>query len=312
MTAYSRNTKPHGASRGAFRNRQSGQGWQGNSTPADARLLLSRLEGVKRAGKGWRARCPAHGGRSESLSIIESDSGRVLVRCHAQCSTAAIVAAVGLHLSDLCPARERGRGDPLDYAHAAAIMASAKRKREAQELTRHQTAARAASGRWEAATPAETVHPYLRAKRVEPHGIRQSGGLLLIPLRDGDGVLWNLQTIAGNGEKRFLPDARKRGLWHLLGGPVADGLCIAEGYATAASIHAAIGGPVAVAFDAGNLEPVARALRALHPSARIVICADDDAETAARIGKNPGIAAAEAAARAVGGSVARPLFGGGE
>lgn len=312
MSRPPKTTKPHGASRGEIRNRQSGQVWQGNSNPADARLLVSRLDGVKRAGKGWRARCPVHGGRSESLSVIESDSGRVLVRCHAECSAAAVVAAVGLRLSDLCPARDCRRRDPMDYAHAAAIMASARRKRGADELARHKSAARVAFGRWEAATPAEADHPYLRAKRVEPHGIRQSDGLLLVPLRDGDGVLWNLQTIADNGVKRFLPGARKRGLWHLLGGPVTERLCIAEGYATAASIHAAVGGAVAVAFDAGNLEPVARALRALHSSVQIVICADDDAATAARIGRNPGIAAAEAAARAVGGSVARPVFGGGE
>jgi putative DNA primase/helicase len=310
MTAYPRNAKPHGGYRGANRSHQSGPGWQGHSTPAGARLLLSRLEGVKRAGKGWRARCPAHGSGSDSLSVVESDSGRVLVRCHAQCTAAAIVAAVGLRLSDLCPARERGRPDPLVYAQAAALAASAKRKREAEEVARQQSAARAASARWEAATPADAGHPYLRAKRVEAHGIRQSDGLLLVPMRDGDGVLWGVQSIAGDGAKRFQPGARKRGLWHLLGGPVVDGLCIAEGYATAASIHAAVGGPVAVAFDAGNLLPVARALRALHPSARIVVCADDDAATAARLGRNPGIEAAEAAARAVGGSVARPVFGG--
>jgi phage/plasmid primase-like uncharacterized protein len=35
---------------------------------------------------------------------------------------------------------------------------------------------------------------------------------------------------------------------------------IAEGYATAASIHEATGNPVAVAFSANNLQPVAHAL----------------------------------------------------
>lgn len=310
MNRYPTNAKPHGRNRGAFHRGHSGQGWQGNSTPADARLLLSRLEGVKSAGKGWRARCPVHGGRSDSLSITESGAGYVLVHCHAKCTTAAIAEAVGLRLADLCPARERGRPDPLAQAQAAVLIASANRRRAAEELARHKSAAIVASGRWDAAAAASACHPYLRAKGVEPHGIRQERGLLLVPLRDGDGMLWNVQSIAANGDKRFLPGARKRGLWHMLGGPVDDVLCIAEGYATAATIQAAVGGPVAVAFDAGNLEPVARALRALHPSARIVICADDDAATAARIGRNPGLDAAEAAARAVGGSVARPAFGG--
>src|SRR5262249_45633045 len=82
-------------------------------------------------------------------------------------------------------------------------------------------------------------------------------------------------------------------------------LCIAEGYATAASIHEATGHAVAVAFDAGNLEQVARALQAKYPDLRIVICADDDYRTAG----NPGITRATEAARVVGGLVAVPVFG---
>ena len=96
--------KPHGASRGAFRNRHSAQGWQGNFTPADARLLLSRLEGVKRAGKGWRARCPACGGGSRKVSIAESD-GRVLVHCFGGCEAVDVIAAAGLQWADLYPPR---------------------------------------------------------------------------------------------------------------------------------------------------------------------------------------------------------------
>lgn len=283
---------------------------QGHSTPANADLLLSRLEGVKSAGKGWRARCPVHGGRSESLSITEGGTGYVLVHCHAGCTTAAIVEAVGLRLADLCPARERGWSRPLVHVDVEALIANANRRRVAEELERHKAAAIVACGRWDTATEPSPCHPYLRAKNVEAHGIRQDRGLLLVPLRDGDGVLWNVQSIAANGDKRFMPGARMQGLWHMLGGPVGDMLCIAEGYATAATIHAAMGGPVAVAFNAGNLKPVALALRALYPAARIVLCADDDAETSKRIGRNPGMDAAEDAARAVGGTVARPRFGG--
>lgn len=316
MSRYSTNTKPHGANRGAFRNRHTGQGWQGNSTPARADVLLSRLDNVHKAGREWRARCPVHGGK-DALSVRESDSGHVLVRCHAQCDTGAIVAAVGLSLADLCPARERGeRLSPADEAQAAILLANERRRRQAkeaaEEAARHAAAADAARARWELAGLANPRHPYLCAKNVGAHGIRETGGLLLVPLCDGAGVLWNVQSIAGDGAKRFASGARKRGLWHLIGRNVASCLCVAEGYATAATVHEATGYPVAVAFDAGNLEPVARALRALYPEARMVICADDDAATAERRGHNPGIEKAEAAARAVGGTVARPKFGGGQ
>jgi len=65
-------------------------------------LLLSRLECVRKSGRGWVARCPAHEDRSPSLSICDGDDGRVLLlHCFAGCSAADIVAAIGLELADL-------------------------------------------------------------------------------------------------------------------------------------------------------------------------------------------------------------------
>ena len=44
---------------------------------------LERLEGVKKAGNGYKARCPAHDDRNPSLSVTEGTGGKVLVTCHA-------------------------------------------------------------------------------------------------------------------------------------------------------------------------------------------------------------------------------------
>jgi hypothetical protein len=66
--------------------------------------LLARLPGARRAGNGWSARCPAHDDRRASLSIAEGGDGTVLLKCHAGCSTAAVLAAVGLSPRDLFPA----------------------------------------------------------------------------------------------------------------------------------------------------------------------------------------------------------------
>jgi hypothetical protein len=65
--------------------------------------LLARLPDARKAGNGWSARCPAHDDRRASLSIAEGDDGTVLVKCHAGCDTAAMLAAVGLKLADLFP-----------------------------------------------------------------------------------------------------------------------------------------------------------------------------------------------------------------
>jgi len=66
-----------------------------------AEEFVSRLEGVKRSGNGWEARCPSHKDRQASLSVDEGDDGRVLVKCHAGCQTADICYSLGLELSDL-------------------------------------------------------------------------------------------------------------------------------------------------------------------------------------------------------------------
>lgn len=169
-----------------------------------------------------------------------------------------------------------------------------------------QAAARAqALERWTAAAAANPAHPYLVAKGIQSHGVRQLGADLLVPLHD-HATLHSVQTIAPDGAKRFLKGGRKHGCYCLIG-DVGAALLIAEGFATAASLHEATTLPVAIAFDAGNLQPVARALRERFPTARIILCADDDQRTAG----NPGMTKATEAARAVGGFVAVPDFGAG-
>jgi len=57
--------------------------------------LLSRFDRVRRNGKRWTARCPAHTDRTPSLAIAEGDSGW-LVKCWTGCSFDEIVAAADL------------------------------------------------------------------------------------------------------------------------------------------------------------------------------------------------------------------------
>jgi len=69
------------------------------------------LDNVKEAGEGkWTTRCPAHHDRENSLSVGTGDDGRILLKCFAGCDTAQIIAALGLTMADLFPARREGRG----------------------------------------------------------------------------------------------------------------------------------------------------------------------------------------------------------
>ena len=206
---------------------------------------------------------------------------------------------------------------PEALAQRAREQAERQQADQTQTQAKHAGAAREAATLWAAAGDTG-ASPYLARKGVQPYGVRfTADGWLLVPLRDGAGTLWNLQRIAparaqGGTDKLFMKGGRKSGLWCLLGGvdgvldPAPAVLLLVEGYATAASLHQATGYPVAVAFDAGNLAHVAKALQALHPAALLVLCGDDDVQTYAQRGHNPGRDKATAAARAVQGLAVFP------
>lgn len=180
-------------------------------------------------------------------------------------------------------------------------MAEALKARKSEEQSQRTVAQAKARLIWHAAAAVSDNHPYLMKKSIRNYGLRLHKGALVIPLRDSAGALHSLQFIDCNGGKRFLYGGRIQGCHFLIGKP-QESLCIAEGYATAASIYEATGLPVAVAFNCGNLLPVARSLRAKFPHIKIIICADNDKNTPG----NPGLTKAQEAAAAIGGLVAIP------
>jgi putative DNA primase/helicase len=189
------------------------------------------------------------------------------------------------------------------------LMDGARERAEAERQREAKTAAQRALSIWESAEPAQGDHPYLVAKGVKAHGLRlyrggvsiggvQCDGALIVPVRDASGEMQTVEFITADGVKRFLSGGKKAGGFHMIGEPRGT-LCIVEGYATAASVYESARHAVAVAFDAGNLAPVARALADRHRAARIIICADNDES-------GTGQKAAKDAACAVGALIALP------
>ncbi len=169
----------------------------------------------------------------------------------------------------------------------------------------HEAAAVEAARMWESASDA-TESPYLLRKKTKGVGVRvMPDGMLLVPLRDANGRLWNLQRIAPQKpaqgtDKLFLKGGRKSGLFHLAGEPTnAPALLVCEGAATGFSLHEATGLPTVIAFDAGNLIHVCKALHAAHLRAVMLVCGDDDGLQHAD-NKNPGHDGAVNAANAIG------------
>jgi len=192
---------------------------------------------------------------------------------------------------------------PAERDSHRARIEGMKAQREAEAMQRHESAATDAAQRLAKATTC-TEHTYTTTKGVPCHGLRvDAAGALIVPMIDTAGVIHSLQTITPNGDKRFLSGGRVKGCYHPIGKP-AGLLIVCEGYATGASIHESTGHAVAVAFNAGNLDAVAVALRSKHPALKIIIAADDDYLKT----DNPGMTEAKAAAQEVGGLVAVPTF----
>lgn len=161
-----------------------------------------------------------------------------------------------------------------------------------------------------------------RIKPNEPHS-----PIIAVPLRDIEGTFWNFQRIYSEklsaGDKFFYEGARIDDCFHLLQPgqgrdpfgvgktlPAETKIYICEGFATAASVQEAFPQELVVAaFNAGNLRGVCVAIKARHPSATIIVCADNDAYTIIN-GKpdNIGLRKARAAAGSVGGSIRYPIF----
>lgn len=182
------------------------------------------------------------------------------------------------------PDDDTGRVTPEQRKAMRQVWADAAKAAELQRKKENEAAALKAQKAW-ARLAIEGESPYLKQKGVLGHDVRYTKqGTAVVPLGDTGGRIHGLQFLrtaaqakeAERPTKEFWPAGlAKKGHFHIIGAPSWI-ILVAEGYATAASLYEATGYPVAVAFDAGNLQPVAQALRRRYKQAKLLICADDD------------------------------------
>lgn len=234
---------------------------------------------------------------------LPDEHGRHRIRCpqcEGQRKTLGIDIDRGLYHCFRCGLSGRVGGSPnwLDGQLERIKQADEARSRERAKATRN------ARALWRNARSCDS-HPYLARKAVPALGARCQGSLLVIPMYDAEGHLLNCQTIDPDGCKLFLRGGRVTGLYFPIAG-TSDEIYLVEGFATGAALHAHIrpGARVAVAFNAGNLMPVAKAMRAKHPDTPLVIAADNDQWTPG----NPGLTYAREAAAQVQADVLYPEF----
>lgn len=190
-------------------------------------------------------------------------------------------------------------GFRVSYASIKQIEA-AKQRREYETRQKQTAAALKAIEIWRKSKPVtkQIDHPYLVKKSIQPHNARLYHEALVIPIFNEADQIINLQFINHAGNKRFLAGGRKRSCFCVLGDPTKC-ILICEGFSTGASLFQDCGQRVVVAFDAGNLLPVAKNIRELSPDSEIIICGDNDLS-------GIGQAKAREAALAIGGKVLIP------
>lgn len=208
--------------------------------------------------------------------------------------------AIGSYGSDKDPGgfhpwHSKATGE-LNREERAALREQAERSKieRAAEIDRRQAITAGRIQRAIKALPAAPAeHAYLDRKGLQTIGIqnvkyRAKTKELIVPIFQTDGKIWSIQRIQPNGWKGFFKGGRIPGGYFPLAtrGDDLSTLLICEGLATGASVREATGLPVIVAFNTGNLRPVAKALKAKYPESRIVFCADNDLWTF-RAGKAP-------------------------
>ena len=182
-------------------------------------------------------------------------------------------------------------------------------ERDAERRRMQDEAGQTAQAILDAAQPATDDHPYLKRKGVQAHpGVkvgswpqRKIDNCLLIPLRTAAGKMASVQAIypapAGDRDKDFLKGSAKKGAYFPMGDlDASEVILIAEGYATAATLHEATGYAAVMTCDAGNLANVTVALKALYPHPKVImICGDHDRRTDGNPGQKAALAASKKA-----------------
>lgn len=205
-----------------------------------------------------------------------------------------------------------------------------RKKREAFQRERETEAAKTANAIWKEATPVYgDEHPYLKRKGIVSHKLRIAAwpvrnsagdvfrhieGTLIIPIMNHAGSIVSLQAVfpavdhAFGRDKDFLIGGKKKGCYYIIG-TLQHGkpIAICEGYATGETIHQATGWCVVVAWDAYNIQSVAKVWREAMPDAEFVICADNDQWTTRPV-ENPGVTYAKRAAADITARVVVPEF----
>ena len=246
--------------------------------------IIAKALGGYRAGAGWVAHCPAHDDRRPSLSIRNSSSGPVLVRCHAGCEQEHVIEAL------------RSRGLWADKRARLVARGAAAPKVERQPHQDNARRSQEALSIWRSTAPAlgTLVEVYLGSRGIrlpKPSPmLRLHGGLkhpsggrwpamVALVTRGSDGAPLAIHRtfLAANGAGKAPVDPTKMMLGPCRGGVVrladpSDVLMVGEGIETCLATMQATGHPAWAALSTSGL----RSLDLPQEVSNVIVLADGD------------------------------------
>lgn len=246
---------------------------------------IAKALGGRKVGGAWMARCPAHDDRDPSLSIQDANDCKVLVRCHAGCDQARVIAKL------------RSRGLWEDNSHRQRDFVRQRPRLSANDQPDRDDGKRAeaALAIWQATTPAGNtlVESYLVSRGLclpLPPTLRfhaglkhPSGGIwpamVALVTRGADDMPLAIHRtfVARDGGGKAPVDPQKMMLGPCRGGavrltPVADVLMVGEGIETCFAATQATGRPAWAALSTSGL----RTLDLPAEVREVILLADGD------------------------------------
>jgi hypothetical protein len=244
---------------------------------------IAKALGGRKAGGSWMARCPVHEDLTPSLSIRDSDHGKVLVRCHAGCDQRDVIAA--LKEQRLWP--DHGRRSLFQATRRMAV----KREQDQDDARRSE----AALVIWQSAKPARgtPVETYLASRGIDlppPDSLRfhaglrhPSGGIwtaivaLVRKGADGTPLAIHRTFLTADGSGKAPIEPQKMMLGPCRGGAVRladprDVLMIGEGIETCLTAMQATGHPAWAALSTSGM----RGLELPQDARDVIVLADGD------------------------------------
>ena len=245
---------------------------------------IAKALGGRKAGNGWSVSCPAHDDRTPSLSLCDTERGKVLVHCHAGCDQGFVID----HLKSIGLWTQKGLGL---FRYAASHSVTKPKETDRDDVKRTE----AALSIWQEARPSAgtLIELYLgsRGLHVPPTPMLRFHAALKHPTGDSWPAMIALVTrgtdntplaihrtfLARSGTGKAPVDPQKMMLGPCRGGVVrlaepGNLLMVGEGIETCLAAMQAIGCPAWAALSTSGL----RTLDLPKTVSEVIVLADGD------------------------------------